>query len=202
MQPGAPGRSSSVSERRPRRGGGGGGDGGGAAGRRHQTEPSQLERLPLAAACSSASDRPAPSAASASAPPPAPAPPPVPPKQRARAMCPRRSGCETRERQSDTCGAVRRRCGAEADVQVQVYTGWCGWVQMGATCVASDRRSLSVIAASYARSMATRSLGVEAAAGCAALPGCVAERRAPDLCRLGTQMVAAARRQKTYLRHR
>ena len=53
MQPGAPGRSSSVSERRPRRGGGGGGDGGGAAGRRHQTEPSQLERLPLAAACSS-----------------------------------------------------------------------------------------------------------------------------------------------------
>ena len=32
MQPGAPGRSSSVSERRPRRGGGGGGDGGGGGG--------------------------------------------------------------------------------------------------------------------------------------------------------------------------
>eukprot|EP00964_Phaeocystis_antarctica_P098711 scaffold64687_cov74-Phaeocystis_antarctica.AAC.2 len=32
MQPGAPGRSSSVSERRPRRGGGGGGDGGGSGG--------------------------------------------------------------------------------------------------------------------------------------------------------------------------
>ena len=134
MQPGAPGRSSSVSERRPRRGGGGGGDGGGAAGRRHQTEPSQLERLPLAAACSSASDLPAPSAASASTPPPASAPPPAPPKQRARAMCPRRSGCATRERQSDTCraeaarcggGAVRRRCGGYADVQV--YTGGCRW---------------------------------------------------------------------------
>ena len=81
-------------------------------------------------------------------------------------------------------------------------------MQVGATCVASDRRSLSVIAASYARSIATRSLGVEEAAGCAALRGCVAEA-VIDLCRLGTyrerraaQVVAAARRQKTYLRHR
>ena len=80
---------------------------------------------------------------------------------------------------------------------------------MGVACVASDRRSLSVIAASYARSIATRSLGVEAAAGCAPLRGHGAEAPRTNHCRLGTcrvlratQMVAAAGRQGSQLRHR
>ena len=217
MQPGAPGRSSSVSERRPRRGGGGGGDGGGGGGapppdralpareaafgrrvQQRQRPPRPISRVRVhAAARIRAATRAAARGAKAESEGHVPSPLGLRDEGKAERHLPCRGG------------AVRRRRGAEAVRRLCRCTGVYRWVQMGVACVASDRRSLSVIAASYARSIATRSLGVEAAAGCAPLRGHGAEAPRTNHCRLGThrvrraaQMVAAAGRQGSQLRHR